>query len=81
MKENKNVFVVNHKDGAVSFIPRECILYITEWFDDDGSIEDTVMNCRVMLKNNQGYVLGKYNRELFSPLDLFTESNQPNQKD
>ena len=81
MNENKNVVVVSHEDGSVSFIPRECILCITEWFDENHPIEDTMMNCRIILKNNQGCVLGKYNRELFSPLDFFAEPNPQNKKD
>jgi hypothetical protein len=73
MTDNQNCVIVSHEDGSVSFIPRECVLYITEWFDENRSIEDTMMNCRIILKNNQGYVLGKYNRKLFSPLDFFNK--------
>lgn len=73
MTENQNYVIVCHDDGSVSFIPRECVLYITEWFDENHSVENTMMNCRIMLKNNQGCVLGKYNRNLFSPSDFFNK--------
>ena len=73
MTDNQNCVVVSHEDGAVSFIPRECVLYITEWFDENHSVENTMMNCRIFLKNNQGYVLGKYNRDMFSPVDFFNK--------
>ncbi len=81
MNQKPNCIVITHEDNSVSFIPRECVLYITEWFDENHSVEDTMMNCRVFLKNNQGYVLGKYNRELFSPLDFFAELDYATQKD
>ena len=75
MNENQNCVIVCHDDGSVSFIPRECVLYITEWFEENHSVENTMMNCRVMLKNNQGCVIGKYNRDAFSPVDFFNKQD------
>lgn len=75
MNENQNCVIVCHDDGSTTFIPRECVLYITEWFDEDCSVANTMMNCRIVLKNNQGCVIGKYNRDIFSPVDFFNKPN------
>lgn len=81
MNEKPNCIIITHEDNSVSFIPRECVLYITEWFDENPSVEDTMMNCRVFLKNNQGIVIGKCNRNFFSPIDFFAQPDYTTQKD
>lgn len=82
MNQKPNYIVITHEDNSMSFIPRECVLYITEWFDENkNDFTTTMMNCRVVLKNNQGIVIGKYNREFFSVVDFFAQSDYTTQKD
>ena len=75
MNENQNCVIVYHDDGSVSFIPRECVLYITEWFEENHSVKNTIMNAIIMCKNNQVCVVGKYNRDAFSTVIFFNKQD------